>query len=271
MARRRKSNRGWIAGLSIVGVLAVITGAIAIASKGFKEWGLAERVITGGEVVMKLTADSFDEGEVIFTNGKEDEDEVALVAGIEGELKVDEEDKNKKTLILGDDDEAGNMSKADLEEAALKMGMSAANVEKLENQVLGLGYAKASGMVLSLDVETDEDEAAKDAIELPYFDAIRVNYKIPASRVILTADNYGDNNVCSYVKRINTITSLYENLDLFDPAKNETISNNYFTFVSYSIGNDKDNTVEIESIELIKTVKGHEKEKVWVTQQALGA
>ena len=263
MAKRKNSSRGSHKGLKIfLGILAVLgvgAGATAIATKGFKQFGEAEKYIKGGVTVDTFTVDNLQKGTGVLT--LIDKDDVTLTANIQGSSSDDEK------LILGDKTEVAAMTKSELEESLAIYDFAPKQVEDFENQVCALDLCKGSTLSINLNVEYKKESAGVGAKELPWFDAIRVNYKIPGSRVILTANSVEGESVATYTKRINTVTPLYENINLFTLKDDATLSENHIDFMSFSLAAAKDNTVEIQSIDLIRTTAGQHKNSLcWVTQ-----
>lgn len=260
--KKKSSNRGWIAGLSIVGVLGILTAAIAYATKGFKKWGFIERILTGGETVMKLKMDGFNDNLIKFSNGSSTE-EIALYAQVDlGSLS-----ENGKTFYLGEAEEEANMAKSDFEALVEDLNLGESTVAKIEEEILNEdALCKVSLLSLPLTVEHDEDEAAFSASVVPWFDAIRVNYKLPGSRMILSSNVGATSAKTTYFKEANTSKMLREDIKIFNPAKNETSSENTIIFSSAALKGKADNTVIIDSIELIKTVRGHSNDYCWLTQ-----
>ena len=242
--------------LATFGILGVAAGATAIATKGFTQWGVAEKVVKGGYAVDKFTVDSLTGSTLRLVNS----DDVKLSGTIEG--SIDE----KEALILGDT-EAAATSKATLETLLHTYNAEPKDIEKIEGMTVAMDLVKYSKLSLTLNVEYKEASASSGAIKLPYFDAIRVNYKIPGSRMTLIGKSDGDSKKSlSYQKRTNTVTSLYENEKLFELEKEATKTENIIDFYSFSLDASKDNTMEIQSIELVRTTTSHADDFCWVTQ-----
>lgn len=260
MARKRSSRgKGLKIFLVVLGVLGVGAGATAIATKGFKQWGEAEKIIKGGVTVDTFTIDSVSGTTATFID--KDDNELNFTFDL-GEI----EEKSEK-FVLGDKDTAAALAKADLEDELVALGLSAKNIEKVEDQVLGLGYAKCSYLGAILNVEYKESEAANDAVELPWFDMVRINYKIEDPRYIVTSNTIEGKAEANHKKRINTITSLYENISLFGLKEDATMSENNISFKEFSLNAEKDNRITIESIELVRSTAGkHQNDLCWVTQ-----
>lgn len=261
MAKRKRSSRGMSTGLKIflvvLGILGVGAGATAIATKGFKQWGEAEKLIKGGVTVDTFTFDALSGTSATFVN--KDGDELNL--GISGFVGEDEK------LYLGDKETAPATTKTELESYLSGLDFSNSTIEKIENEVIALDVCKYSTMQLALNVEYKESAATSGAIELPWFDMVRINYKIPAQRYVVSGLTYGDKNEYSSTKRINTLTSLYENVHLAELKENETLSQNTVNFTSFSLEAAKDNTIEIQSVELVRSTAGkHQKDLCWVEQ-----
>lgn len=264
MPKEKRSNlSNGIKGLGIsLAVLAVAAGATAVLTKGFTQWGAAERLVMGGNVVQKFVVDS--SGTFVSTA---DED-VGFVADLtEGKLDI-----NKK-LILGDATTEASLSAADFEADLAGYDVKLTEVGQLEEYVMDPEdeVAKVSQLSLALWVEYDKDNIAylQNPIKVPYFNAIRFNYKISGERLITisnTSSYAGEDEApyFAYKKRINTITTLYENVALIEGT--DTVLNNDIVFSSYSKLGVKDNTVEIVSIEFIDTVGGHANEFCWFSQ-----
>jgi len=263
MAKRKLSSEGMSKGLKIflvvLGILGVGAGATAIATKGFKQWGEAEKLIKGGVTVGTFTIDSVSGTTATFIDKNDNELNFTFDLG-------EIEEKSEK-FVLGDKSTSPNLSKADLEDGLDALGMSAKNIEKVEDQVLGLGYAKSSYLEAILNVEYEEKEADASAIELPWFDMVRINYKIDAGRYIVTSNSVDENAEAHHTKRTNTVTSLYENISLFGLKEDETLSENNICFTGFSLDAEKDNRITIESIELVRSTAGkHQSDLCWVTQ-----
>ena len=261
MAKRKRSSRGMSKGLKIflvvLGILGVGAGATAIATKGFKQWGEAEKLIKGGVTVETFVADSVSSGTLTLIN----KDDVELTATIEGGLNDDEK------LILGDDKAVAATTKSELETMLNGLDFAPKQVEEIEDYACALDLCKVSTLEIALNVEYKKDSAAQGAIELPWFDAIRVNYKIGGERLILKGNSTQDKKESSYTKRINTITPLFDNINLFGLKEDETLSENNIVFATFSKAAAKDNKVEIQSIDLIRTTAGqHQNASCWVTQ-----
>lgn len=258
MSKRKSSSgkKGLIIFLAILAVLGVGAGTTAILTKGFKQWGEAE-IVKGGVTVAKFEADKLQAGTLTLI----DKDDNKLTASFEGEINDDEK------LILGDSKAVAATTKSELETTLDGYELSPKQVEEVENYVLARGLCKFASFSIALNVEYDKEEKANTAVEYPWFDAIRVNYKISAPRLIMTANKAEDEAKVSYRKRINNVTSLYENIALYALKEDETMSQNNIDFVSFSLEAEKDNTVEIQSIELIRTtVNKHKNDSCWVTQ-----
>lgn len=257
MARRRSNgHKGLKAFLVIFLILGVGVGVTAAVTKGFKQWGEAE-MVKGGVSVDKFDVDKLQGGTLTLVN----KDDVKLTATIEGE--INEEEK----LILGDSKEVAATTKSELETTLDGYKLAPKQVEEVEGIVLAMDLCKLSTFNISLNVEYKKDSAASGAKELPWFNAVRVNYKIANPRFILTANASGEETEVSYKKRINTVTPLYENIDLSALKDDATLTENNISFVSFSIEADKDNTIEIQSIELIRTTMAkHQNDLCWVTQ-----
>ena len=260
---RKKSKKGLVIILSVLGVFGVLAGATAIITKGFTK--SLKDGITGTESVMKLKADSIEEGVVTFTNGSEEE-EVTLQATVQGSLEVDEEHEEIKTLTLGDNESASNISRAALESDLASKNFSARAIESIESEVLGLGYAKGSSLSFTINVEYDEDAVTSAFTEVAYFDTIRINYKAASSRLVIQANANDNKQTCSYDKKTFVSRTLSEDIKLLSPEEEMTLSENGITFTVFSIGNEKDNRVVIESIELLRTSRSHASESCWFVQ-----
>lgn len=241
--------------LATFGILGVAAGATAIATKGFTQWGFAEKAVKGGYTVDKFTVESLSGTTLKIVNN----DGKKLTGSFQGAI---EEEK----LILGDK-EAAVTPKTTLESVLATYGTEPKDVEKIEGMTVAMDVVKYSKMSLKLDVEYKEESAQQGAVKLPYFDAIRINYKIPASRLILTGNTAGDSKKSlAYEKRTNTVTSLHEKVDLFALDKEATSSSNLIDFYTFSLDAAKDNTIEIQSIELLRTTNDHAEDFCWVTQ-----
>lgn len=263
MAKRKRSSRGMSKGLKIflvvLGILGVGAGATAIATKGFKQWGEAEKLIKGGVTVDTFKIDSASGTTATFIDKNDNELNFTFDLG-------EIEEKSEK-FVLGDKETAASLAKADLEDALEALEMSAKNIETVEDQVIGLGYAKRSSIGAVLNVEYKESEAVNSAIELPWFDMVRINYKIEAPRYIITSNAIEGKAEAHHTKRINTVTSLYENISLFGLKEDETLSENSISFMDFSLNAEKDNRITIESIELVRSTAGkHQNDLCWVTQ-----
>lgn len=261
MAKRKRSSRGMSTGLKVflvvLGILGVGAGATAIATKGFKQWGEAEKLIKGGVTVDTFTFDALSGTSATFVN--KDGDELNL--GISGFVGEDEK------LYLGDKETAPATTKTELETYLSGLNFSNATIENIEKQVLALDVCKYSTMSLSVNVEYEEKEAASGSLELPWFDMVRINYKIPAARYVITSVTSDSKIVNSATKRINTVTSLYENIKLTSLEEKETLSTNVVGFAGFSIEAARDNTIEIQSIDFVRSTAGkHQKDLCWVTQ-----
>lgn len=258
MSKRKSSSgkKGLIVFLSILAVLGVGAGTTAILTKGFKQWGEVE-IVKGGVTVAKFEADKLQSDTLTLI----DKDDNELDVTFNGEIN----DADK--LILGDDKTVAATTKLELESLLDGYELSPKQVEEVEGYVLARDLCKFSGMNIQLNVEYDKEEKAANAIEFPWFDAVRINYKISAPRLILQANGQEGKNEVSYNKRINNITSLYDNIALYALGENETMSHNSIDFISFSLEAEKDNTVEIQSIELIRTTANkHKNDSCWVTQ-----
>lgn len=268
MPKEKRSNlSNGIKGLGIsLAVLAVAAGATAVLTKGFTQWGAAERLVMGGNVVQKFVVDSVTSGEAVLVSTA-DED-VSFVASLtEGKLDI-----NKKA-ILGDATTDASLPAADFEAMLKGCDVKLTEVGQLEEYVMDPEdeVAKVSQLSLDLWVEYDEDNLAylQNPIKVPYFNAIRFNYKISGERLITIGNTsaYAEEDEApyfSYKKRINTITNLYDNVALIEGT--DTLLNNEIVFMSFSKLGVKDNTVEIVSIEFINTVGGHANEFCWFSQ-----
>lgn len=262
MAKRKRSSRGMSTGLKvflvILGILGVGAGATAIATKGFEQWGEAEKLIKGGVTVDTFKIDSLSGTTATLVNKEGDELTIAI-DGFIGE--------NDEKLYLGDKETAPTTTKEALETMLHNFDFSNSKIADIEEEVLALDVCKYSTMELALNVEYEETAATSGAIELPWFDMVRVNYKIPASRYVVFGDQNDDKVSFSAHKRINTITPLYENISLFGLENEVTLSTNEISFTSFSIEAAKDNTIEIQSIELVRSTAGkHQNDLCWVTQ-----
>ena len=262
MAKRRKSSgkgmsKGLIIFLSVVGVLGVGAGTTAIITRGFQQWGEAEAVIKGGVTVDTFTIDSLAGTTATLTNKEGDE----LAITIDGFIGDNEK------LYLGNDETAPDTTKASLEENLAGMGFSNKTIETIENSVCALDVCKYSALEMALNVEYKEENAVSATIELPWFDMVRINYKIPAARYIISGKFNESTYRYSECKKTNTITSLYENISLFALEEDETLSVNCIEFIGFSLQAAKDNTIEIESIDLVRSTAGqHQQDLCWVTQ-----
>ena len=263
MSKKIKTKKGWIAGLSIVGVLGVLTAAVAVVTKGFKNWGFVERILTGGETVMKLKVSALEEGVVTLTNGAEHE-----AVTIHGEVTEGALSENGKTLTLGEAEEDAAMTKEEFETMVGELNIGESSIAYLEEQVLNEDeLCKVSTLTIPLLVEKDGDAAPLNAMVVPWFDAIRVNYRLPGQRMILSA-NVGVEKVnTKYAKEVNVTKAQREDINIFGTTAVETLSDNTLIFATASLGGAADNTVTIESIDLIKTVRGHANEYCWIYQQ----
>lgn len=265
-SRRSGVSKGLIATLIIVGTLGVAAGVTAIVTKGFKQWGPAEGMVKGGVAVEKFTAKSLSDGTLVLTNGLADSDEITLSSSFAGSLKLDDENKIE-ALYLGSDEGDPTTTKTVLETTLASYKTPNADVEKIEKEVLALDVTKMSAMSLSLNVAYEEENKAQGAIEVPYFDAVRFNYKITESRLIYTADiGSGTKASCSYAKRSNTVSELYENVSLFEIGKDETVSQNQIDFLSFSLKGGNNNKIEIKSVEFVRTNNKHKGETCWFAQ-----
>lgn len=268
MPKEKRSNlSNGLKGLGIsLAVLAVAAGATAVLTKGFTQWGAAERLVMGGNVVQKFVVDSVTSGEALFLSTA-DED-VGFVANLtEGKLDI-----NKKA-ILGDATTEASLAAADFEAGLAGYDVKLKEVGQLEEYVMDPEdeLAKVSQLSLALWVQYDKDNIAylQNPIKVPYFNAIRFNYKISGERLITISNtsSYAQEDEApyfAYKKRINTITTLYDNVNLIEGT--DTVLNNDIVFSSYSKLGVKDNTVEIVSIEFIDTVGGHANEFCWFSQ-----
>lgn len=261
---RKKSKKGLVIfSLSVLGVIGVLAGASAIITKGFTR--SFKDGITGTEAVMTLKADSMEEGIVTFTNGSEEE-EVTLQVTVQGSLAVDEEHEEIKTLTLGDKESSSNISRSELESDLASKNFSARAIENIESEVLGLGYAKGSSLSFTINVESDEDAVTSAYTEVAYFDAIRINYKADSSRLVVQSNANESKQTCSYDKKNFVSKTLSEDIKLLSPEEDMTLSENGITFTVFSIGNEKDNRVVIESIQLLRTSRSHAGESCWFVQ-----
>lgn len=241
--------------VAILGGVAV--GTTAILTKGFTQWGIAEKAVKGGYTVDKFTVDSLKDGTLKLANSEG----VKLEATFEGSIN------EKEALILGDKKEAASQSKEDLRTMLQSYGTEPGDVESIESMTVALNVAKFSKMSLSLDVQYDEEKSAKTDLKLPYFDAIRVNYKIDGGRMIYVGKTDGSSQKdYSFTKRTNTVTSLYENISLFSLEKESTMSSNIIDFYSFSLEASKENDIEIQSIELVRTTTKNADKFCYVTQ-----
>lgn len=264
-SRRSGVSKGLIATLIIVGTLGVAAGVTAIVTKGFKQWGPAEGMIKGGVAVEKFTAKSLSDGTLVLTNGLKDSDEITLTSSFAGSLKLDDDNK-PEALFLGSDEGDATTTKTVLESTLASYKPANKDVEKIEDEVLALDVTKMSKMSIGLHVAYEEENKEQDAIEMPYFDAIRFNYKIAESRMIVTGNIGSEKQSCSYVKRSNTITELYENVSIFPVGKEETISENQVDLLSFSLKGGTNNKIEIKSVEFVRTNNKHKGETCWFTQ-----
>lgn len=258
MSKRKSSSgkKGLIIFLAILAVLGVGAGTTAILTKGFKQWGEAE-IVKGGVTVATFNVDKLQSNQLTLI----DKDDNKLLATIEGEINDEEK------LILGDEKAVAATTKSELENYLDNLQLAPKQVEEVENYVLARDLCKFASFSIALNVEYDKEEKANTAVEYPWFDAVRINYKISGSRLIMTA-NEGDEDInVAYKKRVNNITSLYENVALFALKEEATMSENNVSFTSFSLEADKNNSVEIQSIDLIRTTANkHKNDSCWVTQ-----
>ena len=162
-------------------------------------------------------------------------------------------------FVLGDKENEPELTTDSIQQSLKNLEFSNKQIETISDAVTAMGVGKASTLNINLDVEYDEDNAANNAIELPWFDMIRVNYKIDGGRYILGA-NANDDIIDKFAeKRTNTITALYNNIDLADQTKESTLSVNEIEFTTFSLDGDIDNRITIDSIELLRSSKNKNK------------
>ena len=163
MAKRKRSSKGMSKGmkifLAVLGILGVGAGATAIATKGFKQWGEAEKLIKGGVTVDTFKIDSLSGTTTTLVN--KEGDELALtIGGFIGE--------SDEKLYLGDKETVPATTKATLETMLQDFDFSNSKIADIEKEVLALDVCKYSTMELVLNVEYKESAATSGAIELPW-------------------------------------------------------------------------------------------------------
>lgn len=252
MSKRKTNKRGLGVFLVLVAVAGVGTATAAILTKGFTSFG----AIKGEKVVSTFKADRLQDGTLRLIN----DDDVKITASFEGSLS------DANVLTLGDKEDDAAVSKSDLQTSLLGYGVSNSDVEKIEGDVVALNVAKYSKLSLDLSVEYKKESATTGAAEFAYFDAVKINYKVPGSRGILTTNKNDSKKDYDYHKRINNVTNLSETIELFALENEETQSVNSIDMLTFSLEAAKDNTIEIKSIEFIKKAKGHANDLCWVTQ-----
>ncbi len=257
MKKQRKNGlaKGFKVFLVLLAVLGVGTAVTAILTKGFKEWGVAERAIKGGTVVDKFTVDNLSHDEAQFI----DAEDFKLNLAFEGSLK-------EEKAILGDKTEEAAFAKEDLENGLEHYGVSDKEIEAIVEYVIEDDLCKASYLNLQFNVEFNEEEATKSMKKLPWFDTVRINYKIPAERMIITLNGNEEQNIQSHAKRINTITSLHEDIALLPLEEDATLSENNIDFMTIAKAGEVDNTLEIQSIELLRMSNKHQNDYCWIYQ-----
>ena len=158
-------------------------------------------------------------------------------------------------FVLGDKENEPELTTDSIQQSLKNLEFSNKQIETISDAVTAMGVGKASTLNINLDVEYDEDNAANNAIELPWFDMIRVNYKIDGRRYILGANTNGDIIDKFAEKRTNTITALNNNINLADQTKESTLSVNEIEFTTFGLDGDIDNRITIDSIELLRSSK----------------
>lgn len=264
MSKRKKrsarKHTGLFVTLGVLGAVVITGGVLAIVTKGFKNLGPAEKLIKGGTTVLKLDAVDFNEntGAITFKDKSEDYTLTAIA-----DLGYQSEDEEH--IYLGDKETDPALADTELQANMLALGLSNKNVSDIVEYATALNVAKVSNLYFDLSVDYAKTRPTGFK-EVEYFDAVRINYSIDGKRAIVTDNTEDDEHKASLTKRINTITNLYENVDLYKVEEDETLSQNRISFYTISQSAEKDNSVETLSIEFIRTGKANNDNKCYFAQ-----
>lgn len=262
-SKHARKHTGLFITLGIVGAVVITGGVLAIVTKGFKDLGPAEKIVKGGVSVLKLNAVAFDEDTGTITFKDKDED-YRLTATVD--LGYQSEDEEH--IYLGDKETDPALTEAQLQASMQGLGLSNKNVADLVDYAVTLDAAKMSVMTFDLDVDYAKTRPTGFK-EVEYFDAVRINYHIEGKRAIVTDNVNDEEHSADYVKRINSVTNIYENINLFELDKedeDDTLSENRINFYTISEAAEKDNAVEILSIEFIRTGDANSDNKCFFAQ-----